>query len=504
MATINKVYMEQFGNAIASINVTINYTVDSTNPTNVKVTSTTMTVGAISVRNGSTVEQAHAQAAISGQLAIMSVSLTFGGQTIKSVTGITPSTTSAFSGYKTVVKGHSATTSPLVLNVYGGTTTTNISIPVKTSYTVKYNANSGDAAPSDQTKWYDETLTITSNIPSKTNYIFRGWSTTAARAGVPNIDYTSGQNYILNQGVELYAIWELAYQKPTISNIQINRCQQNGNYDDDGKYAKVTFQWSVFKSTNTQYYGAPSGSNTPYANNTAGSSTVTVGNYTATPTLDPTGTGTAIVGNGSFNADDTYDATISLTDTQEIVTTLADHTTTVTDVLSKAKFPIDINADATAIAFLTTAPDNDEGVFGPDMTSSEIQDFVDDLQVVGNGVVIDYIVDQGTSDIWTYRKWASGIAECWGITANKQYAVTLGYYNGWYANLDTVSFPNGLFTSINSLSVTRTQRQGVDAAGLLFPSIHSLSTSSFGGYIGCTASGNYNVQLSCHAMGRWK
>lgn len=27
---------------------------------------------------------------------------------------------------------------------------------------------------------------------------------------------------------------------------------------------------------------------------------------------------------------------------------------------------------------------------------------------------VDYIVDQGTSGIWTYRKWNSGIAECWG------------------------------------------------------------------------------------------
>lgn len=25
----------------------------------------------------------------------------------------------------------------------------------------------------------------------------------------------------------------------------------------------------------------------------------------------------------------------------------------------------------------------------------------------------DYIVDQGTSGNWTYRKWNSGIAECW-------------------------------------------------------------------------------------------
>lgn len=28
----------------------------------------------------------------------------------------------------------------------------------------------------------------------------------------------------------------------------------------------------------------------------------------------------------------------------------------------------------------------------------------------------DYVVEQGTSGIWIYRKWASGIAECWGVT----------------------------------------------------------------------------------------
>ena len=31
-----------------------------------------------------------------------------------------------------------------------------------------------------------------------------------------------------------------------------------------------------------------------------------------------------------------------------------------------------------------------------------------------DGVQLDYIVEQGTSGIWTYRKWNSGIAECWG------------------------------------------------------------------------------------------
>ncbi len=36
-------------------------------------------------------------------------------------------------------------------------------------------------------------------------------------------------------------------------------------------------------------------------------------------------------------------------------------------------------------------------------------------QVLNSEICTDYVVDQGTSGIWTYRKWNSGIAECWGI-----------------------------------------------------------------------------------------
>lgn len=42
----------------------------------------------------------------------------------------------------------------------------------------------------------------------------------------------------------------------------------------------------------------------------------------------------------------------------------------------------------------------------------------------------DYVVEQGTNDIWTYRKWNSGVAECWGnvsttpTTVNGNNAVT--------------------------------------------------------------------------------
>ena len=48
-----------------------------------------------------------------------------------------------------------------------------------------------------------------------------------------------------------------------------------------------------------------------------------------------------------------------------------------------------------------------------DMTPEQIEDFVQSLNAVATSSV-DYIVEQGISGRWTYRKWNSGIAECWG------------------------------------------------------------------------------------------
>lgn len=61
-----------------------------------------------------------------------------------------------------------------------------------------------------------------------------------------------------------------------------------------------------------------------------------------------------------------------------------------------------------------------------------------------NGTAIaDFIVDQGTDGMWVYRKWNSGIAECWGrvSVASHTYNANGGYYNV------TGAPPTGLFVS---------------------------------------------------------
>lgn len=49
------------------------------------------------------------------------------------------------------------------------------------------------------------------------------------------------------------------------------------------------------------------------------------------------------------------------------------------------------------------------------------------VQVLQDASPMDYIVEQGTSGIWTYRKWNSGVAECWGSTA----ATTVSISTAW-------------------------------------------------------------------------
>lgn len=58
-----------------------------------------------------------------------------------------------------------------------------------------------------------------------------------------------------------------------------------------------------------------------------------------------------------------------------------------------------------------------------------------------DATIADYVVEQGTDGIWTYRKWSSGRAECWGEQLFSNQAVDTAWGNAYYADLGTISFP---------------------------------------------------------------
>ena len=108
------------------------------------------------------------------------------------------------------------------------------------TFVVTYNANGGVGAPGDQTKTYNMDLTLSSTKPTKTNHNFLGWGTSSSAT---TISYKSGDVYKNNSSIHLYAIWELAYQPPRMSNTMLHRCMSDGTYTDEGKCVRISFNW---------------------------------------------------------------------------------------------------------------------------------------------------------------------------------------------------------------------------------------------------------------------
>ena len=128
----------------------------------------------------------------------------------------------------------------------GGTYSANADVTlyalwIVNKYTVTYNANGGKGAPNNQTKIHGTNLTLSSTKPTRDDYNFLGWST-SANGGVV---YESGATYTNNSAVTLYAVWELAYVKPRITNFSAQRCDSTGVNVEDGTYVKVSFNWAT-------------------------------------------------------------------------------------------------------------------------------------------------------------------------------------------------------------------------------------------------------------------
>lgn len=155
------------------------------------------------------------------------------------------------------------------------------------TYTVSYNANGGTGAPGNQTKTYGQTLTLSTTVPTRTNYNFKGWATSAS-ATTPN--YQPGGSYTANAAVTLYAVWEIAYIAPRIANVTADRCTSDGTLSEEGTYALVKCNWATDKGMNDCHIVCNG--------QTYGVSGVTIG---AT-----SGVFNQVVGNGTLSTENSY------------------------------------------------------------------------------------------------------------------------------------------------------------------------------------------------------
>lgn len=223
------------------------------------------------------------------------------GSTIK-ISTVKPTRT----GYTFQGWGLSADTTTIRYNpgdTFGSDTDTTLYAVWKAdTYTVSYDANGGTGAPGNQTKTYGVNLTLSSTKPTRTNYTFKGWGTSAASTTVA---YASGASYTANAAIMLYAIWELAYTAPVISNVQIDRSDSDGTLNDDGKYGKVSFDWQL----DTANSGGVQSIKIQYKKTSGGSYI----NLTETAS-GTSGSVSRVFGSGVLEVDSTYDVLITVSD----------------------------------------------------------------------------------------------------------------------------------------------------------------------------------------------
>lgn len=114
----------------------------------------------------------------------------------------------------------------------------------------------------------------------------------------------------------------------------------------------------------------------------------------------------------------------------------------------------------------------------------------------------DFVVEQGESGIWTYRKWNSGIAECW-LTAGYMTSgtPTTMTANGvlYESNTMTLSLPSGLFAATPNVSIDTMQ-----AAGMWFKATGETTNASIAYQMLRTNNTKAAARLSCQCKGRWR
>ena len=84
------------------------------------------------------------------------------------------------------------------------------------TYTIKYNANGGSGAPSNQVKEHNKNITLSTSKPIRTGYTFVNWNTSSAGNGT---SYSAGATYSGNSDITMYAQWR---RNRVIINFSVN------------------------------------------------------------------------------------------------------------------------------------------------------------------------------------------------------------------------------------------------------------------------------------------
>ena len=147
----------------------------------------------------------------------------------------------------------------------------------------------------------------------------------------------------------------------------------------------------------------------------------------------------------------------------------------------------------------------EHGILNPP-TSGTVYDAIQNVSGIGSDIT-DYVIEQRTIDdpnlIWTYRKWKSGVAECWGYTveATKNCPSSRSYGNAFWSETEMYYFPSNLFIGSPAPKVTAS----VWSHGGLFDiAIDTWSKDFIQFYYYSPKAESRKAGTSFYVIGRWK
>lgn len=154
-------------------------------------------------------------------------------------------------------KGWATSASGSVAYASGASYTANAAVTLyavwqKITYAVKYNANGGTGAPSNQTKTYGVNLTLSSAKPTRASYVdengstvsytFKGWATSASSSTVA---YKAGATYTANASITLYAVWQVTTTVMTYDIVYVTGDGTNVASQEKTKGTSITLSTTI-------------------------------------------------------------------------------------------------------------------------------------------------------------------------------------------------------------------------------------------------------------------
>lgn len=288
----------------------------------------------------------------------------------------------------------------------------------------------------------------------------------------------------------------IAYRNPKLENVSAARCDKNGNESESGTYLKIKAKrsYAPVESRNVQKNFCEISYRYKVEGDSAYSEWKTI---LSADNLASDEVVTDPLLNGNFLSTNTYRVEVQALDdvgNNSVVTIIVPtdkvywHRDGARNALGLGKYNEKDNAIDSAWDFHM----NGNRVTGlPNPTDS--------TDAVPLGFLNDYVVAQGTSGIWAYRKWNSGLAELWcSLSATHQ--------NGYVLASAEVTYPISLTSAVCGIGSLNSY--GGNAAGAL-PWNMKLAYgptacrmwvhSSSGGFATDTT-----VYGSAYIVGRWK